>query len=65
MCQEMRSVGIERILWSNRSKPEQIQKLNEMGVLSSRYDIYQDVMNPANFPKLGYVHPRLDQRRLA
>jgi hypothetical protein len=57
MCQEMRSVGIERILWSNRSKPEQIQKLNEMGVLSSRYDIYQDVMNPANFPKLGYVHP--------
>ena len=57
MCQEMRSVGIERILWSNRSKPEQIQQLNEMGVLSSRYDIYQDVMNPANFPKLGYVHP--------
>ena len=28
-----------------------------MGVLSSRYDIYQDVMDPANFPKLGYVHP--------
>ena len=57
MCEEMRSLGIERILWSNRGKPEQIQKLNEMGVLSSRYDIYQDVMNPANFSKLGYVHP--------
>ena len=28
-----------------------------MGVLTSRYDIYQDVMDPANFPKLGYVHP--------
>ena len=56
-CTEMQSLGIERILWSRRSEPEQIQRLNEMGVLSSRYDIYQDVMDPANFPKLGYRHP--------
>jgi hypothetical protein len=26
------------------------------GVLTSRYDIYQDTMNPANFPRLGHVH---------
>ncbi|MHB0959616.1 MAG: glycoside hydrolase [Pirellulaceae bacterium] len=56
MCEEMRKLGIERILWSNRSTPEQIQQLNEMRVLSSRYDIYQDVMDPANFSKLRYVH---------
>jgi hypothetical protein len=57
MCEEMKSLGIERILWSNRSTPEQIQRLNDMGVLSSRYDIFQDLMDPANFPKLGYQHP--------
>ena len=28
-----------------------------MGVLTSRYDIFQDVMDPANFPKLRGVHP--------
>ena len=27
-----------------------------MGVLTSRYDIYQDVMDPATFPKLRWVH---------
>ena len=26
-------------------------------MLTSRYDIYQDVMDPANFPKLRYTHP--------
>jgi hypothetical protein len=54
---EMRSLGMERILWSNRQSPETIRTLNEMGVLTSRYDIYQDVMNPAVFPKLWGVHP--------
>jgi hypothetical protein len=53
----MQSLGIERILWSHRSSPEALRKLNEMGVLSSRYDIYQDVMDPANFPKLSGIHP--------
>ena len=41
------------------------QRMNDMGVLTSRYDIYQDVMNPANFPKLGYVHPDWTTRGLA
>jgi hypothetical protein len=57
LCQEMQRLGIKRILWSNRARPEQIAALNEMGVLTSRYDIYQDVMDPANFPKLRSVHP--------
>ena len=36
-----------------------------MGVLTSRYDIYQDVMNPANFPKLRGVHGDWTTRGLA
>lgn len=56
MCREMQSLGIERILWSGGGKPEQLHQLNEMNVLASRYDIYQDSMNPANFPKLRGKH---------
>ncbi len=44
---EMKSAGIERILWSNRASPEVIKAMNEIdGVLTSRYDIYQDLMDP-------------------
>lgn len=57
MCRELQARGIERILWSRRSEPETIAALNEMGILTSRYDIYQDAMNPANFPQLRGRHP--------
>jgi hypothetical protein len=53
---EMQSLGIRRILWSNARPPEQLKELNELGVLTSRYDIYQDTMNPANFPRLRWKH---------
>jgi len=47
LVKEMKSLGIERILWSNRKTPEEIKAMNEMGgVLTSRYDIYQDLMDP-------------------
>ena len=51
-CKELQSLGIQRILWSNELPPAQIDSLNRMGVLTSRYDIYQDSMNPTNFPLL-------------
>ncbi|NOX55033.1 MAG: hypothetical protein GXP27_11480 [Planctomycetes bacterium] len=57
IIRELRQAGIQRILWSHRQPPEGIRTMNEMGILTSRYDIYQDVMNPANFPKLRGVHP--------
>jgi hypothetical protein len=57
MVKEMQAAGIERILWSNRQSPENLRALNGMGVLTSRYDIYQDVMNPAQFPRFRGVHP--------
>lgn len=57
IVKEMQAAGIERILWSNRQTPENLRALNALpGVLTSRYDIYQDVMNPENFPKLRGVH---------
>jgi hypothetical protein len=56
MVKEMQAAGIERILWSNQQGPENLRALNELGVLTSRYDIYQDVMAPTNFSKLRGVH---------
>lgn len=56
LYREMRELGIERVLWSNRQKPEQIQALNELGALTSRYDIYQDLMDPAVLPMLRGLH---------
>ena len=47
IVRQMQAAGIERILWSNRGSPEDIKAMNEMpGVLTSRYDIYQDLMDP-------------------
>jgi len=56
LVKEMQAAGIERILWSNAQSPENLRALNGLGVLTSRYDIYQDVMNPANFPQLTGRH---------
>ena len=47
-----------------RQPPDHLKALNDLGVLTSRYDIYQDAMDPANFPRLRWHASRLDQRRL-
>ncbi|MCX7016945.1 MAG: hypothetical protein NTW86_31030 [Candidatus Sumerlaeota bacterium] len=59
MVREMKAAGIERILWSHAGQPEDIQAMNDMGgVLTSRYDIYQDLMDPHVIQeKLGRAHP--------
>jgi hypothetical protein len=56
IVRELQAAGIERILWSNRQGPEGIAAMNALGVLTSRYDIYQDVMNPEHFSRLKGVH---------
>ena len=56
IVKELQSAGIDHILWSNAQSPENLRALNALGVLTSRYDIYQDVMDPANFPKLNWRH---------
>ena len=59
IVREARSLGINRILWSNRKPTEVIKAMNEMdGVLTSRYDIYQDLMDPQIVKdKLRGQHP--------
>ncbi len=54
VVKELQSAGIDRILWSAGTTPENLRALNELGVLTSRYDIYQDVMDPEQFPKLRW-----------
>jgi hypothetical protein len=56
-CRELQTLGMRRILWSNRAKPDQLKALNDQGVLTSRYDIFQDAMNPAHFARLNGIHP--------
>ena len=56
LAKEMQEAGIDRILWSRGGSAESLKRLNEMKVLTSRYDIYQDMMDPAKFPLLRYVH---------
>jgi len=56
IVRDMLDLGIDRILWSNRQSPANLRALNELGILTSRYDIYQDTMNPANFEHLNGVH---------
>ena len=56
LAKEMQAAGIERILWSRGGSAEQLRALNDLKVLTSRYDIYQDVMAPSNFPSLGGTH---------
>ncbi len=56
IVRDLKAAGIERILWSNAQTPENLKALNDLGVLTSRYDIYQDVMNPEEFPKLSWIH---------
>jgi hypothetical protein len=57
IVREMTAAGIDRILWSSQAAPETIKALNDLGVLTSRYDIYQDVMDPAMFSRLRWTHP--------
>lgn len=49
LCREMKSLGIERVLWSSGGKASEIAGINALGFLSSRYDIFQDVY-PADAP---------------
>ncbi|MDR1191925.1 MAG: glycoside hydrolase [Verrucomicrobiales bacterium] len=53
----LRALGVERILWSNGESAEHTRALNRLDVLTGCYDVYQDIMNPALYPRLAYVDP--------
>ena len=46
LATEMKSLGMEHVLWSNGGTPREIADINALGFLTSRYDIYQDVWPP-------------------
>lgn len=46
LCKEMKAAGMDHVLWSSGGTPEQIDAINKLGYLTSRYDIYQDVWPP-------------------
>ena len=49
LCREMKSLGMDRVLWSGGGTPQEIAQINALGYLSSRYDIFQDAW-PADVP---------------
>lgn len=46
LAKEMKSLGMDHVLWSGGGEPKEIEAINELGYLTSRYDIYQDVFPP-------------------
>lgn len=57
ILRELQAAGFDRILWSAGGTAEEIKAMNAMdNVLSSRYDIYQDIMDPSRFPELKGIH---------
>ena len=57
LVEDMQAAGIKRILWSAGGNESEIKALNAMpGVLTSRYDIFQDIMDPARASELPGWH---------
>lgn len=55
---EMRANGMDHLLVSAGTTAENLKELNAMeGVLTSRYDIYQDVMDPKKYELLTAIKP--------
>ncbi len=50
LCREMKTLGMDHVLWSQGGTPSEVAAINALGYLSSRYDIYQDVY-PTDAPK--------------
>ena len=58
LVKEMQSLGMTRLIWSSvNATIEEVAEINKLNdVLTSRYDNYQDVMNPEHFDVVGR-HP--------
>ncbi|MGO8674197.1 MAG: glycoside hydrolase [Capsulimonadaceae bacterium] len=42
ICKEMKSVGLDRVLWSSGGSPDEVAAINALGYLTGKYDNYQD-----------------------
>ena len=45
-AEELKARGVTRVLWSHEQNPGTVKGLNDLGFLTGRYDIYQDVWGP-------------------
>lgn len=57
LAQAFRKAGIKNVLWSGGGSREELLGIQKLGFVPGRYDIYQDVMDPAKFPDLPWLHP--------
>lgn len=56
-AREMQALGMDRLLWSADGSAGDVKALRGLpGVLVGRYDIYQDIMDPAKHDQIGYIH---------
>jgi hypothetical protein len=46
LATEMKQLGMDHVLWSSGGEPKELAAINNLGYLTSRYDIYQDVFPP-------------------
>jgi hypothetical protein len=46
-AQEFKDAGMDRVLWANAESADVIDKINQLGYLTSRYDVYQDEYEPS------------------
>ena len=58
MVRSLQEAGIDRILWSAGGSSEFLSAMrSEPKVVAGRYDIYQDIMDPAQRDNLPWWHP--------
>lgn len=57
LARAAKAAGMDRVLWSGGGDPAQIRAIRDLGYLVGRYDIVQDVMEPAQFDNLPWTHP--------
>ena len=58
MALRLKEAGFERMLWSAGGSAADVRAINRMGFLTGEYDIYQDCMDPSQYPKLQWIHPQ-------
>ncbi|MBI5705584.1 MAG: hypothetical protein HZC36_01185 [Armatimonadetes bacterium] len=57
LAKGLKAAGMDRVLWSGGGDPGQLRAIRDLGFLAGRYDIVQDVMDPAQYPNLPWTHP--------
>lgn len=55
-AKELHEAGIDRLLWSQDSSPQEIEEINNLeNVLTGCYDMYTDLLHPDMYPELDDV----------